>query len=147
MKLHTLELSVPRQNRKRVGRGHGNNWGRSCGRGDKGQKSRSGYSRKPYFEGGQLPLFRRLPKRGFTNPNHKVWTLVNVQTLEQNYETGETVDFESLAAKSVISDKTGAGLKILATGELTKTLTVKANCFSASARSKIEATGGTCETV
>ena len=147
MKLHTLKPDVPRQNRKRVGRGHGNNWGRCCGRGDKGQKSRSGYSRKPYFEGGQIPLFRRLPKRGFTNPNHKVWTLVNVQTLEQNYETGETVDFESLAAKSVISDKTGAGLKILATGELTKTLNVKANCFSASARSKIEATGGTCETV
>jgi large subunit ribosomal protein L15 len=147
MKLHTLKPNVPRQNRKRVGRGHGNNWGRCCGRGDKGQKSRSGYSRKPYFEGGQIPLFRRLPKRGFTNPNHKVWTLVNVQALEQNYETGETIDFESLAAKSVISDKVGAGLKILATGELTKTLTVKANCFSANARSKIEAIGGTCETV
>jgi large subunit ribosomal protein L15 len=146
MKLHTLKPTDRRQARKRVGRGHGNNWGRTCGRGEKGQKSRSGYSRRPYFEGGQIPLFRRLPKRGFTNPNHKLWTLVNVRDLDTNFVAGETVDIESLTAKGMIGT-IDTGLKILADGEISKSLTVKAHAYSATAKAKIEAAGGSCETL
>ena len=143
MKLHSLANSRPKKARKRVGRGDGNNWGRTCGRGEKGQKSRSGYSRKAYFEGGQIPLFRRLPKRGFNNPNHKSYTLVNVKDLESNFESGDTVNLDVLKAKGMIG-KNDELLKILGDGEITKSLNVAATCFSASAKSKIEAAKGTC---
>jgi len=143
MTLHTLKSSCPRENRKRVGRGNGNNWGRTCGRGEKGQKSRSGYSRKAYFEGGQIPLFRRLPKRGFNNPNHKIYTLVNIKGLEENFEDGDTVDIESLKSKGMIG-KNDNDVKILGDGEISKKLTVTVSRFSASASSKIESANGTC---
>lgn len=146
MNLQTLKNSCPRQSRKRVGRGNGNNWGRCCGRGDKGQKSRSGYSRRPYFEGGQIPLFRRLPKKGFKSRAHKSYALVNLYDLEAMFESGAVIDAETLQGKGKIGDL-GAGLKVLGEGEITKNLTVKATCFSASAKEKIEAAGGTCECV
>ncbi|OVE82560.1 50S ribosomal protein L15 [bacterium M21] len=144
MKLHSLSRTTKRKARKRVGRGNGNNWGRTCGRGEKGQMSRSGATHRPCFEGGQIPLIRRLPKRGFTNPNHKYFTLVNVRSLEDNFENGEDVNVDVLAAKHMITHKLGAGLKILGSGELTKKLNVTACAFSESAKAKIEAAGGTC---
>ncbi len=143
LRLHTFKNTVPRKARKRVGRGHGNNWGRTSGRGEKGQKARSGAVRRLHFEGGQIPLFRRLPKKGFNNPNHKAYVLVNVQYLEENFEAGAVVDASSLKRK--VGDKLGAGIKILGVGELTKSLTVKATKFSTTAKSKIESAGGTCE--
>ena len=143
MNLHTLKNSNPRQARKRVGRGNGNNWGRTCGRGEKGQKSRSGSTIRPHFEGGQIPLFRRLPKRGFKSRNHKLFAIVNVSALEEHFESGDDVNVMTLAQKTLIS-KIGAGLKILGNGELTKKLTVVADAFTGSARKKIEAAGGSC---
>ena len=146
MKLHTLTNLGSTKSRKRVGRGNGNNWGRTCGRGEKGQKSRSGYSRKAHFEGGQIPLFRRLPKKGFKNPNHKTYALVNVKELEKNFEDGETVDIEGLKSKGIVG-RNDAQLKVLGEGEISKGLTVVATLFSASAKAKIEAANGTCKTV
>jgi large subunit ribosomal protein L15 len=143
MKLHELKNSNTRQARKRVGRGNGNNWGRTCGRGEKGQKSRSGSTIRPHFEGGQIPLFRRLPKRGFKSRNHKLFAIVNIRNLEATFESGDEVNTITLAQKTLIS-KLGAGLKILGDGELTKKLTVVADAFTGSARQKIEAAGGTC---
>jgi large subunit ribosomal protein L15 len=142
MNLNSLKTSAQQKARKRVGRGNGNNWGRTCGRGEKGQMSRSGANHRPYFEGGQIPLIRRLPKRGFTNPNHKNYTLVNVCELNRKFESGEEVNVLSLAKKAMIS-KIEFGLKILGSGELTKKLTVTADAFSESAKAKIEAAGGT----
>ena len=146
MRLHTLKSTVPRKNRKRVGRGNGNNWGRTCGRGEKGQMSRSGANHRPYFEGGQIPLLRRIPKRGFNNPNHKLYAVVNVGLLEGLFESGDTIDLAALQAKGLVK-KVGAGLKVLGEGELSKSLTVRANRFSAAATAKVEAAGGTCETL
>jgi len=146
LKLHNLSNSAPRKPRKRVGRGNGNNWGRTCGRGEKGQKSRAGYSHRSYFEGGQIPFFRRIPKKGFKSPNRKVYALVNVRDLEARFESGDTVDIETVINKGMVG-KIGAGLKILGNGEIAKSLTVKANCYSAAAREKIVTAGGTCETV
>ncbi len=147
MKLHELKNVTPRKARKRVGRGDSSDYGRTSGRGEKGAGARSGHSHRAYFEGGQLPLFRRLPKRGFKNPNHKVYTVVNVGRLEREFDTGEEVNAESLRAKGVIGKKTYDGVKILGDGELTKKLTVTADKFSNSAREKIEAAGGQCQTV
>ena len=144
MKLHTLKNTVKRPKRKRVGRGHGNNWGRCAGRGDKGQMARSGATRRPHFEGGQIPLFRRIPKRGFKNPTRKEYAIINVSHLEERFESGDVVDPVSLAAKGMLGD-IQSGLKILADGELSKSLTVKAHRFSAAAKAKIEAAGGSCE--
>jgi large subunit ribosomal protein L15 len=144
MKLHTLTNTVKRPQRKRLGRGHGNNWGRCSGRGEKGQMSRSGAKHRPYFEGGQIPLFRRIPKRGFKNPTRKDYAIINVSHLENRFDAGSTVDPDSLASKGMVGDL-GSGLKILADGDITKALTVKAHRFSASAKAKIEAAGGSCE--
>jgi large subunit ribosomal protein L15 len=144
MKLHTLTNTVKRKTRKRLGRGHGNNWGRCSGRGEKGQMSRSGAKHRPYFEGGQIPLFRRLPKRGFKNPTRKEYAIINVSHLEDRFDAGDTVDPDSLAAKGMVGDL-GTGLKILADGDISKALTVKAHRFSAAAKAKIEAAGGSCE--
>ncbi len=146
MKLHSLTSSSPRKARKRVGRGTGNNWGRTCGRGEKGQMSRSGAVRRPYFEGGQIPFFRRIPKKGFNNPNHKVYALINVGQLDKLFTAGDSIDFESLRAKGLVG-KLGAGLKILGDGEVTTSFTITATRFSATAKEKIEAAGGTCETI
>ena len=143
MKLHTLKNKVKRQARKRVGRGNGNNWGRTCGRGEKGQKSRAGAKSRPYFEGGQIPLIRRLPKRGFTSRNHKLFAIVNVGAIEQRFEAGAEVDLVALAQKGMLG-KLRAGLKILGQGELSKALKVTAHAFSATAKAKIDAAGGSC---
>ena len=145
MKLHSLQTSEgSKRPRKRVGRGDSSGYGRTCGRGEKGQKSRSGAVRRPYFEGGQIPLFRRLPKRGFNSRNHKEFNLVNVSVLETVFEAGETVNLENLREKGIVG-KNALPLKVLGNGEISKALTVKADKFSASAREKIEKAGGTCE--
>jgi large subunit ribosomal protein L15 len=146
MKLHELKNVVKRKPRKRVGRGDGSGNGRTAGRGDKGAGQRAGFSHRAYFEGGQIPLFRRLPKRGFKNPNHKVYSVVNVSLLEEVFAAGDMVDAVALRARGILGKKSTDGIKILGEGDLTKALTVKADKFSQSARSKIEAAGGTCET-
>ena len=144
IKLHTLKNTVPRKPRKRVGRGTGGNWGKTCGRGEKGQMSRSGAKRRPYFEGGQIPLFRRLPKKGFNNPNHKFYDIINIRDLEKHFQAGDTVDVEKLKSKSLIG-KSKWGVKILGEGDISKALTVKEMLYSSNAKEKIVAAGGTCE--
>ena len=128
----------------RRGRGHGSGNGKTAGKGHKGQKARSGATR-PGFEGGQMPLYRRLPKRGFTNRNTKEIVAINVSALEV-FDNGTTVDVNALIEKGVIKNPRD-GVKILGNGELTKKLTVQANAFSASAKEKIEALGGKAEVV
>ena len=132
------------QNKYRKGRGHASGNGKTAGKGHKGQKARSGAPR-PGFEGGQMPLYRRLPKRGFTNRNAKVYTAVNVSSLNR-FEDGAVVDIETLLTSGVVS-KVVDGVKILGNGEITKKLTVKATAFSAAAKEKIEAAGGTAEVI
>jgi large subunit ribosomal protein L15 len=129
----------------RRGRGHGSGNGKTAGKGHKGQKARSGAPR-PGFEGGQMPLYRRLPKRGFTNINSKEIVAINVSVLEAKYEDGSVVTIENMLETRAIS-AVKDGVKILGNGELTKKLTVKANAFSASAKAKIEAAGGTVEVI
>ena len=129
----------------RRGRGHGSGNGKTAGKGHKGQNARSGGGVRPGFEGGQLPLYRKLPKRGFTNHFSKQYAIVNLKTLEK-YEAGTVVDIEKLIADKVIKNRFD-GLKVLANGELTKALTVKAAVFSASAKEKIEAAGGKAEVI
>ena len=147
MKLHELSPNPgSRQRRKRVGRGDSSGLGKTAGRGEKGQKSRTGSKIRPFFEGGQIPLFRRLPKRGFNQPNHIEYALVNLNILEDNFAAGDVVDAESLRAKKLLG-KAEKMIKILANGELTKALTVKAEKFSAAAQAKIEAAGGKAEVV
>ena len=147
MKLHTLSNTVKRPSRKRVGRGAASLSGKTCGRGENGYGSRTGSRRRAYFEGGQIPLFRRLPKRGFKNPNRVEYTLINISALEAHFNAGDVVDAQTLLAKGMINDDRTAGLKVLANGEITKSLNVVADRFSKSAVSKIEAAGGTCKTV
>jgi large subunit ribosomal protein L15 len=131
--------------KKRVGRGPGSGHGKTAGRGEKGQKSRSGYSRMLGFEGGQMPLHRRLPKRGFTNIFKKNFAVVNVSELER-FDNGLTVDESVLRQNGLIKGQTD-GIKILGDGKLTKKLTVIASRFSESARKQIEAAGGTCQEI
>ena len=128
----------------RRGRGHGSGNGKTAGKGHKGQLERSGH-KKPGFEGGQMPLYRRLHKRGFTNRNSKEIITINVDVLNR-FEDGAEVTVESLLASSAIS-KAGDGVKILGNGELTKKLTVKVNAVSETAKEKIEAAGGTVELI
>ena len=128
----------------RRGRGHGSGNGKTAGKGHKGQKARSGAPR-PGFEGGQMPLYRRLPKRGFTNRNTKVIVAINLSALER-FEDGATVDVEALMAAGIVKNPRD-GVKILGNGELTKKLTVQVNAFSASAKEKIEALGGKAEVI
>jgi large subunit ribosomal protein L15 len=128
----------------RRGRGHGSGNGKTAGKGHKGQKARSGAPR-PGFEGGQMPLYRRLPKRGFTNRNTKVIVGINVSALER-FENGAEVTVETLLETGIIKNAQD-GVKILGNGELTKKLTVKADAFSEGAKAKIEALGGTCEVI
>ena len=128
----------------RVGRGHGSGNGKTAGKGHKGQKARSGAPR-PGFEGGQMSLYRRLPKRGFTNRNTKDIVSINITELNR-FEDGTVVTIETLVENGVIKNPKD-GVKILGNGELTKKLTVKANAFSASAAEKIQALGGTTEVI
>lgn len=141
--LRPAEGSVQSDNFRR-GRGHGSGNGKTAGKGHKGQKARSGAPRTG-FEGGQMPLYRRLPKRGFTNRNTKEIVSINVGALEV-FDNGTAVDVETLIAKGIIKNPRD-GVKILGNGELTKKLDVKVNAFSASAKEKIEALGGTAEVI
>jgi len=148
-KEHSLELSNlrPAEGSKhsdnfRRGRGHGSGNGKTAGKGHKGQKARSGATR-PGFEGGQMPLYRRIPKRGFTNRNTKEIVAINLSALEV-FDDGATVDVDTLMEKGIVKNPRD-GVKILGDGDFTKKLTVKANAFSASAKEKIEALGGTAE--
>ncbi len=127
--------------RKRVGRGRGSGVGKTCGRGQKGQKSRSGHhGAKLGFEGGQMPLQMRLPKRGFVNPTRKEAFAVNLSTLSAKFESGE-VDVDALRSAGIVPKKAKL-IKILASGDIDKALTVKAHRFSEKAKQKIEAAGG-----
>ena len=130
----------------RVGRGPGSGNGKTAGKGHKGQNARSGGGVRPGFEGGQLPLYRKHPKRGFNNKFATVYATVNVGTLEHRFQDGETVSLETLLAKKIIR-KACDGLKVLGDGELTKKLTVQAAVFSAAAKEKITAAGGQAEEV
>ena len=148
MKLHELspaEGSVKERFRKGRGAGSGN--GKTAGKGHKGQNARSGGGVRPGFEGGQLPLYRKLPKRGFKNFLFgKVYTVVNVESLNK-FNDGEVVDAAALLAKGIISDVAKNGVKVLGEGALKKNLTVKAAVFSGAAKEKIEAAGGKTEVV
>ncbi|HLS36026.1 MAG TPA: 50S ribosomal protein L15 [Bacillota bacterium] len=141
MKLH--ELQSTRKKRKRVGRGMSSGSGKTSGRGQKGQKARSKV--RVGFEGGQTPLFKRLPKRGFTNVNRKNYAIVNLETLNQ-FEDGTEVTPELLLKERVINNQKD-GVKVLAKGELEKSLTVKAQKFSVAAKEAIEAAGGKTEVI
>ena len=147
MKLHDMSPTPgSRKRRKRVGRGDSSGLGKTAGRGEKGQKSRTGSVIRPFFEGGQIPLFRRLPKRGFKNADRIIYALVNLDKLNDNFEAGDVVDFEALRAKKLLA-KSDTIIKVLANGEITKALTVKAAKFSAAAAEKIQAAGGKIEIV
>lgn len=132
-----------RHAKKRLGRGIGSGLGKTAGKGTKGQNARSGGGVRPGFEGGQLPLFQRLPKRGFHNHTRKEYAIVNVEQLNV-FEEGTVVDVEALINAGLVKDVLD-GIKILGQGELTKKLTVKANKFSESAKKAIEALGGSVE--
>lgn len=144
--LHTLSKAEGSDKRRmRVGRGRGSGKGKTSGRGHKGQMSRKGHKRKPTFEGGQMRLIRRLPKRGFTSRNRIDYLPVNVGDLEC-FENGAEVTFGSLRKAGLVRGA-ARSVKILGGGELARKLSVKAQAFSASARAKIEAAGGQCEIV
>ncbi len=134
-----------RKERKRLGRGIGSGTGKTAGKGHKGQKARSGNQPRPGFEGGQIPFFQRIPKRGFNNVNRKEYTIVNLSDLNV-FEDGETVTPEVLLQRGVIS-KVLSGVKILAKGSLDKKLTVQAHKFSKVAKEAIEKNGGTVEVI
>ncbi|MBB5150203.1 MULTISPECIES: 50S ribosomal protein L15 [Ureibacillus] len=146
MKLHELKPAEgSRKKRNRVGRGIGSGNGKTSGRGQKGQNARSGGGVRPGFEGGQNPLFRRLPKRGFTNVNRKEYAIVNLDALNR-FEDGAEVTPALLIETGIVS-KEKAGIKVLGNGTLNKKLNVKAHKFSASAKEAIENAGGTAEVI
>lgn len=147
MKIHELTPAAD-SNRavKRVGRGHGSGNGKTAGKGHKGQNARSGGGVRLGFEGGQLPLYRKLPKRGFKNHFATNYAIINVCDLDKRFNDGDTVNLETLMAAGLIK-KSLDGLKVLGNGEITKKLTVEAAIFSASAKEKIEAVGGKTEVV
>ena len=147
MRLHDLKPRPgAKHRRKRLGQGESSGHGKTSGRGGKGQTARSGSSVRIGFEGGQMPLIRRIPKRGFNNARHTVdYIPVNLEALN-NFENGTRVD-EAAMRKAGLANGRLARIKILGSGELTKKLTVSAHAFSGSARSKIEAKGGTCEVI
>ncbi len=128
----------------RVGRGRASGKGKTSGRGHKGQYARSGHKHKPLFEGGQMPMARRVPKRGFNNRNRKVFAPVNIAALNA-FEDGAEITVETLRQAGLVNGRWN-GVKILGNGELSKKLTVKADAFSSAAKEKIEAAGGRCET-
>ncbi len=147
MELHDLHPAPgAKRARKRVGRGPGSGNGKTAGKGHKGQKSRSGYSRRFGFEGGQMPLVRRIPKRGFTNIFRVEFQVVNLRDLERVFSDGDTVTAETLVAKGLARGGKRP-VKVLGDGEISKKLVVQVHKFSASAREGIEKAGGTCEVV
>ncbi len=144
MKLHELSsVEGATKAPKRIGRGHGSGNGKTAGKGHKGQKARAGHGMRPGFEGGQMPLQRRVPKRGFNNIFAKEYAIVNVSALEV-FDDGSVVDAAALAEKGLIRCAC-MPVKVLGNGELTKKLTVNAAAFSASASEKIQKAGGTAE--
>ena len=149
---NSLELSKLRpakgskhSDKFRRGRGHGSGNGKTAGKGHKGQKARSGAPR-PGFEGGQMPLYRRIPKRGFHNRNTKEIVAINLEVLERRFEEGATISVDTLIETGIVKNPRD-GVKILGEGNLTKKLNVKVNAYSASAKEKIEALGGTAEVI
>ncbi len=145
MKLHELQPAYGSvKDVKRIGRGHGSGNGKTAGKGHKGQKARSGGSIRPGFEGGQMPLQRRMPKRGFNNIFAKEFAAINVSELEKRFESGAVIDAAALIESGAIKDAKD-GIKILGNGELTKSFTVKAAKFTAAAQEKIEKAGGKAE--
>ena len=146
MNLHEMKPAVgARKSRKRIGRGIGSGFGKTSGKGHKGQNARSGGGTRLGFEGGQTPLFQRLPKRGFTNINRKEYAVVNIEKLNL-FDEGTVVTAELLLESGIVS-KTKSGIKILGNGTLEKKITVKANKFSAAAKEAIEKAGGQTEVV
>lgn len=147
MKLHELSPAEgSKKDVKRIGRGPASGQGKTAGKGHKGQKARAGRGPRPGFEGGQMPLQRRVPKRGFNNIFAKEIAIVNVADLEERFEDGAVVDAAALIEAGLVKKELD-GIKILAEGELTKKLTVKVNAYSEAAKAKIEAAGGTAEVV
>ncbi|HEY6554585.1 MAG TPA: 50S ribosomal protein L15 [Vicinamibacteria bacterium] len=144
MKLHELSPAKgSKHSKKRVGRGPGSGLGKTAGKGEKGQKSRSGYAQRLGFEGGQMPLIRRVPKRGFTNIFKAEYAVVNLSQLAELPPEMTDVTPETLAERGLV--RSGKPVKVLGDGEIGKALKVTANKFSKSARAKIEAAGGSCE--
>ena len=147
MNIQTLSPAPnSRKTQKRLGRGIGSGIGKTSGKGHKGQNARSGGGVRPGFEGGQIPLIRRLPKRGFTNQFKKVYAIVNVSDLNR-FEDGAVIDVAALLETNLIGKVEAYGVKVLGNGELTKKLTVKADKFTAQAKEKIEKAGGIAEEV
>ena len=147
MKLHELNALPEAKSKKRVGRGPGSGMGKTATRGQKGQKSRSGASIAPWFQGGQTPLYRRLPKRGFNNARYSVrYATINLSDLNKFFKDGDAVTPELLKEKGIIK-KQLSGVKVLGNGNLEKKLTIKANRFSMTAVAKIEAAGGKTEVI
>lgn len=149
MRIDTLQpADGSRTSKKRLGRGIGSGLGKTSAKGHKGQWARSGGGVRPGFEGGQMPLTRRVPKRGFKNHFRKEYAIVNLSVLENNFEAGAVVDYDTLYVNGLITEvKNAVVLKVLGEGQLTKALTVKAAKFSASAKEAIEKAGGTCEEI
>ena len=146
MQLHELSPAAGSTHEsKRIGRGHGSGWGKTGGKGHKGQKARAGHGQRPGFEGGQMPLQRRIPKRGFNNIFAKEYAIVNVAALNK-FDANAVVDADALVAAGIIK-KACDGVKILGNGKLEKALTVKAAAFSGSAKEKIESAGGKAEVI
>lgn len=147
MKLHELSpVAGSTKERKRIGRGPASGQGKTAGKGHKGQKARAGRGIRPGFEGGQMPLQRRIPKRGFNNIFRKEFATVNVSSLDKVFNDGDTVTIEALVNSGLVK-KTLDGVKILGNGEIAKKLTVQVNAYSETAKSKIEAAGGKAEVV
>ena len=147
MKLHELSpVEGSKKKSKRIGRGHGSGWGKTAGKGHKGQKARSGGSIRPGFEGGQMPLQRRVPKRGFNNIFAKNVVAVNLSVLNRKFNDGDTVDAEALKAAGVVKNGFDA-VKVLGNGKIDKKLNVKVSAYSKSAKAAIEAAGGKAEVI
>ena len=147
MKVHELSPAAgSKKEVKRIGRGAGSGQGKTAGKGHKGQKARAGRGMRPGFEGGQMPLQRRVPKRGFVNIFGKEFSIVNVSALDQSFEDGAVVDIDALIEKGLVK-KVLDGVKILGNGEISKKLTVQVNAYSEAAKQKIEAAGGKAEVI
>jgi large subunit ribosomal protein L15 len=147
MELHDLKSNPgARKKRKRVGRGPGSGQGKTAGKGHKGAKARAGYSRRLGFEGGQTPLHRRLPKRGFNHANRSPFAIINLDVLEAAFETGADVTTEAIIAAGLAKSARG-GVKVLGRGEITKKLNVKVQAISPGAQEKVIAAGGTVELI
>jgi large subunit ribosomal protein L15 len=146
MQLHDVDRGIQkRKRRRRIGRGVGSGHGKTAGKGHKGHSSRQGFKQNPLFEGGQMPLARRVPKRGFFNGAFKKdFAILNLDAIEAAFAAGDVVDESSLRARGLIKGRHDDGIKILGDGEVTKAFTVHATKFSSSAAAKIAAAGGSC---